>query len=77
MANPIRSIFSALHMLIRKVLGLPKKKKAATPLVVESNFTHKKKKCSKSTLEKIMRRKWKKKKKDHDEDHDKDHDDKD
>jgi len=59
MANPVKTIFSALHTLIRKVLGLPKKKKADTPLIVESNFIHKKKTCSKSTLEKIAEKKRK------------------
>ena len=77
MANPIRSIFSALNALIRKILGRPKKKKLLTKkheidkLYSDLSPIHKEKKtCSKSTLEKIVRRKKKKKKKDHDKDHD-------
>ena len=62
MANPIRSIFSALNALIRKILGRPKKKKLLTKkhkidkLYSDLSPIHKEKKtCSKSTLEKIVR----------------------
>ena len=67
MANPVRSIFSALHALIRKVLGLSKKKKIK--VVIKKYETdiehddlpiiHKKKTCSKSALEKAAERKRK------------------
>ncbi len=76
MANPIRSIFSALHMLIRKVLGLSKKKKVKkykvdTPYSDLPIMHEKKKTCSKSALEKDAKRKRKRKRKG------RDHDDKD
>ncbi len=76
MANPVRSIFSALHALIRKVLGLSKKKKVKVVIKkyeTDTNFPiiHKKKTCSKSALEKAAERKRKRKRKG------RDHDDKD
>jgi hypothetical protein len=68
MANPVRSIFSALHALIRKVLGLSKKKKVK--VITNLPIIHKKKTCSIPALEKRLqkeKRKRKRKGKDHDD----------